>query len=79
MPSDWQADLLQALQGVETSHTGDGLSTQEIADAMGWNRHMADRRICDLFRAGAIECCRKYITNRTGGQSLVPAYRKKAV
>lgn len=77
MTDTWQDDLLKALGDVDTAHTGEGMTTQEIAEAMGWIQHMADRRIRDMYRAGSIECCRKYVINRTGGRSLVPAYRKK--
>jgi predicted transcriptional regulator len=76
--TDWQSDLLAALAGLETGPIGEGMTTEEIAQKQGWSKSMADNRIRALWRAGRIECCRKFIQNRAGCMQSVPAYRAKA-
>lgn len=75
--TDWQAELLRELQQLETSPNGDGLTTKEIARAKGWTESVTDTRLRQMFDAGKIECCRKFVTNRAGARQPVPAYRKK--
>lgn len=78
MSEQWQDDLLHALQQLEPTHYGDGLTTTEIADSTGWSVGLTDRRVRALWKAGAIETCHKSILTRAGYYHSVPAYRKKA-
>lgn len=52
-------------------------TTDEVAMAMGWQKHRVGEYLRRLFLRGEIESCRKSIRTKADYWTTVPAYRKK--
>lgn len=70
--------LLDALRRACSETDDNALTTQEIADLLGYSRVNAGVRVRALVKAGHAVCVRKMVQDMTGVYRPQPAYRMKA-
>ena len=71
-----ESELLEALRAaVATPDRGDGLTTPELAQALGWSEDRVRRALRRLRAQGAIQPVRVPRETLTGVIQLVPGYR----
>ena len=69
-------ELLEALRAaVATPDRGDGLTTPELARALGWSEHRVRAALRRLRAQGAIQPVRVPRETLSGVTQLVPGYR----
>jgi len=69
-------DLLRALEEAQ-GHEEQGVTSQELADSIGWSTKRVLRRLHELKASGRLEIVKMYRQNIVGVTTLRSGYRLK--